>query len=441
MLHTLLFVGVYISGFVLTFATNGVYSFILYETVYFFSPLDRWWSYNIPSLRYSLLTVILMFAAVVIKTLKQQSQNKLLAAPQFKWVYSLLALYLIASLYAVLPQDHQVAAINYLKLIVIISVAYKLIDEAKHLDYAIWGYIFGSWYISFLTWQTGRNVGDRVEGIGTVDSPDANGIAAAIVPSLVLCLCYFWLNKSKFSKILFALAGVFVANALILINSRGAFLAGAASIAFFMYYLYFSSFQRKYQKLIAIWITIAGLAGVLYLADELFFERIKTMQGTEIVKEEQTGATRVIFWLSAWEMAKDYPFGNGVRGFDYYAPDYIPLDYNVGFGRNRSVHSTWFEVLTEIGYLGLISLIVMVYSCFRATRECKTNLKGKGDHESYFKIIAIEAALVAYLVAMSFMNRFRAEILYWLILYTACAYNIYVVKPWSSSMMEKKRYK
>lgn len=428
MLHTLLFIGVYILGFILTFASNGVFSFVLYEAVYFFSPQDRWWSYNIPSISYSFFVVILMLTAVVIKSTKQPSQNKLLSVPQFKWLYSLLLLFSVAWFYAVRPEDHLVATINYFKLIIIISIAYKLIDSSKNLDYSLWGYVFGCWYISFLTWQTGRNRGLRVEGIGTVDSPDANGVAAAIAPSLVICLYYLWISKNKFYKIFFVFAGVFIANALILINSRGSFLAAGVSIVFFMFYMYFSSFQRKYQKVAAVSITVLGISAMLYLADENFIDRIRTMQNTEVVSEQETGSTRLIFWASAWEMAKDYPFGSGVRGFDHYAPDYIPEYVDTGFSRNRSVHSTWFEALTEMGYLGLLLLLLMLYSGFKSTRACISKLKEKGDFENYFKIITLEAALLSYIVAMTFMNRFRAEILYWLVLYTACAYNIYMIK-------------
>ena len=65
----------------------------------------------------------------------------------------------------------------------------------QKLDFAICGYLFGCWYISFLTYQTGRNRGDRVEGIGTVDAPDANGIAAALAPSVVLMPLLFLVDK------------------------------------------------------------------------------------------------------------------------------------------------------------------------------------------------------------------------------------------------------
>ena len=149
---------------------------------------------------------------------------------------------------------------------------------------------------------------------------------------------------------------------------------------------------------------------------------------TEVTTEEESGSTRFIFWMSAWEMAKDHPFGAGFRGFDYYAPYYIPEGVAGGSGKNRSVHSTWFEVLSEIGYLGLLLFLLMLYTSFKSTRKCISMLKMKSDYDSYYKIIALEAALLSFLVAMTFMNRFRAEILYWLILYTTCAYNIYVIK-------------
>lgn len=55
-------------------------------------------------------------------------------------------------------------------------------------------------------------------------------------------------------------------------------------------------------------------------------------------------------------------------------------------------------------------------------------LKEKEDLENYFKTVGILAATLSYLISMTFMNRLRAEMLYWFVLYSACAYNIYVIK-------------
>ena len=427
MVSILLFISTYIAGIFLALFHNPVFSFVLYELVYFFYPQDRWWSAGIPALSYSFYTVVLMAFSLFVIYRKNLTKNKIFGPPQFKWIYLILLLYAVAWFYSVNPDGHLQATIYFIKLIVIITIAYKLIDTIEKLDYVIWGYLFGSWYIGFLTYQTGRNAGNRVEGIGTVDSPDSNGIAAAIAPSIVLCLCYFWNLKGSYSRWLMALCGVFVANALILINSRGAFLAVFVGVAYFMFYMFFSQLQRNHQKAAVLGIAFVGILGILYLIDYTTIERIMTMKNTEVSKEQESGATRMLFWISALDMAKDHPFGGGFQAFDYHAPNYLPEDVHTGNSRNRSVHSSWFEVLTETGYLGLILFCALIYSCFRALRQCELNLREIGDHDNYFKVIALKAALLSFLVAMSFMNRARAEILYWLVLYTACAYNIYVI--------------
>ena len=194
--------------------------------------------------------------------------------PQFRWFYFIALLFVITSFYAIYPTIHDDAMIYFIKLAIIMSIAYKLILGDRDLDIALWGYIFGSWYISFVAFQIGRNAGDRVEGIGSVDSPDANGTAASIAPALVLAFYYFWVSKNKLVKVALAVAGVFIANAIVLVNSRGAFLGVAISMVYFVYHMYFSSFQRKNQKITVIALVICGLIGTAIIVDESFMERM-----------------------------------------------------------------------------------------------------------------------------------------------------------------------
>lgn len=429
MLHFLLFIGTYCGGLFYALTSVPTFAFVVYQAVYFFNPTSRWWGYLAPSIPYSLLSVVFMML-VFVKSFKLHNQNKLLAAPQFKWVYLSVILYGITSLYAV-NYGHNEALVNYVKLVIIISLAYKICDTDKKLDYILYGYIFGAWYISFLTFQIGRNSGDRVEGIGTVDSPDSNGIALAIAPSLVLSLYYYWISQNKVIKGLFVIAAVFILNAIVLINSRGAFLGVAVSVSFFMWFMWFAKVRVKYQRGTVIAIMILGLLGAVKIVDESFINRMFTITTVSKIDktEQETGSTRTAFWVAAWDMAKDYPLGNGYRGFNYYAPFYIPANINTGAHRNRSVHSTWFEVLSEVGYLGLLFFILMITSCFKALKKCKIKLQQDEKLKEFYKVLAIQAALMSFLVSMSFVNRMRSEVLYWLILFSACAYNIYVIKP------------
>jgi len=428
MFNVLLFYSVYVMGFMGGLFKNPIYGFMLYEAVYFFNPQDRWWGYKVPDISYSFFVVVLMMAMFAIKY-SEFKQNRIFSVPQFRWMYFVLFLYLIANFYAVWSDVHLIYSMYFLKLVLIVSVAYKICDTSERLDYMMFAYIFGAWYIGVVAFQLGRNSGDRVEGIGMVDAPNANDTAAAIVPAVVLCLYYFWRLKPWWGKALIAFAGIFIANGLILINSRGAFLGVALSIVYFMLFMYFSSFQKKFQKSIAVFITIAGLAGGATLIDDSFLGRMKTLSNTEVQEDKETGSTRVEFWKAAWEMAKDYPLGAGYGGFNHYAPIYIPEDVNTGGrGRHRTVHSTWFEALTEIGYLGLFSFIMMIYVSFRSFSLCKKNLKESNQIDLYFRIIALEAALLGFLITVTFINRMRAEILYWLILYSSVAYNLHVLR-------------
>jgi len=79
-------------------------------------------------------------------------------------------------------------------------------------------------------------------------------------------------------------------------------------------------------------------------------------------------------------------------------------------------------------------LLVMLYYCFKTTNKSKTVLLGRNDKDNYFKIIAIQGAFISYLVAITFVNRLTAETLFWFVLFTGCAYNIYVLKEDSTSL-------
>ena len=429
MLNVLLFMLSIFGGILLTFILSPVFSFVLYEIMYFFNPQIRWWGSMVPDLSYSYFIVLMMAGSLVINY-KKSSHNKIFAVPQMKWIYLILVLIFATSLIAIYPVYHGESQVYFLKLVIIMTVAYKLIDTEIELHYVQWGYIFGCWYLSFMAFQIGRNAGDRIEGIGTVDAPDTNMVAAAIAPSVILCLYYYWVSDTQLKKLAFAIAGAFIANALVLINSRGSFIGLICGLFYFMFYMFFSSLQEKFQKATVIWVVVIGLCGAAFIVDDSFIQRMKGIAGSgEVNEEAESASTRTLFWIAAWEMAKDYPFGAGVNGFEYYAPFYIPENVDTGASRNRAVHSTWFEALSEFGYLGLFFLLMMLRSCFKATGKCKKLFKERKDVYRYFHMIALEAGLISFILSMTFINRYRSEILYWLILFTMCAYNIYIVKP------------
>nr|WP_136251733.1 O-antigen ligase family protein [Ningiella ruwaisensis] len=429
MITVALFYLTFLSTIFMAIRHSALYLFVLYQAYYFFNPKTKWWDDYVPDIRFSFYIVLTLLIVTIIKW-PTLSENKLLKVPQFKFLYLFVALYGIASFYAIFPDSHAIAFDAILTATVVITVVYKLVKTPKDLDLIIYGYIGFATYLAYYINQIGRVSMGRFQGAGMVDSPDANGVAAALAPTIVLCLYYFWRSKTWKKKLLFTIAIAFIASSLVQVGSRGAFLGVATAVSLFLAYMYFSKTRTRNQRWTVIGLIIMGLIGTAVVTDDIFWERAKSIVADtkKDVTEQQTGATRVHFWTAAWDMSKDYPFGQGSRSFIYYSPRYIPPDINTGNSRNRAVHSTWFEVLTEAGYPGLIAFVLTMVMCIKTCTKAANKLKGSNLQDDYYKILAIKCAFIGFMVTMTFLNRARAEILYWLILYSACVYNVYFLK-------------
>lgn len=434
MLNILLFWSVFFGGIAMSLFRLPVYAFMAYQAVYFFNPPKRWWGDSIPYWSFSFYLVVLM-AGLLLINWKKLKQNKLFSVPQTKWIYGFLLLHLMATFYAVLPFRHEMFTTFFFKLVVIISIAYMLINTRKDLYLAILGYVFGAWYLSFYVFQIGRNSGDRVEGIGTVDSPDSNGIAAALAPAIIFGIYFLWRSPNLMYRIASIGVLAFLCNAIVLINSRGAVLGVAVGAMFFMYDLFKAKLKGKYQRGTVIGLCLMGIIGLATIMDDGFTERFLTMkeESKGVNKDGESGSTRVIYWMAALEVAKDYPMGTGAYGFNYHSVAYIPADTAIGQrmrreGGFKSVHSSWFSTLAEVGFIGLFFLVMIFVSCRNSAKKMKAYFYEKNNLYDYYLVSAMQGALLTFAVCMIFLDRHRAEILYWLFLFFMCAHNIFLNK-------------
>jgi len=343
--------------------------------------------------------------------------------PVFKYMIALVILYYVAYLFAVNLPLHKGFAFEFTKLVIIMMIAYKLIHSERALTACLWAYVVGATYIGYLAWITGRNDQGRVEGIGMVDAPDANLTAAALVPAAVILMYYAWLGNMKV-RVMALFCGAVIANGLVLINSRGSFLGVLVSLSIFLFFMLFSRYQRKGQRAAAILLIVVGISGALYVTDDLFWERMQTLQSED---ENVSGASRVAFWLVTFDMLEDHPMGIGVGGYQTLSPIYMDEQTRGGV-EHRAVHSMWFQGLSELGWPGLILFLLLLLSLYRISWKTKHYLLEQENTQAYFKVLALECALIGFLVAGTFIDRFRAEILYWMILFLAAAVNVYYLQ-------------
>lgn len=426
----LMFLLVFLGGIFGALFFSGYIAFVVYELVYFLNPPHRWWGKGLPALPYSFIIVASMMFVYFMRFKYYNQLSPWREQPCFKWMVLLLVIYYALQMVAIDQEQHSLFKTELAKLVIIMLLAYKLVDTRKAFDAVIWAYLAGAFYIGYLATVTGRNSGDRVEGIGMIDAPDANGTAAALVPSAVLLMYLFW-QGGKYSRLFAMIMGAIIANGIVLINSRGSFLGVVASLGIFLMFMIFSRYQKEGQKVVAIFSIVLGLAGALLITDAAFWERMSTLQQTDN-PEVASGASRMVFWWRTFDMLEDHPLGLGGYGYNRLAPVYLSDEERAGV-LYRTVHSIWFQCLGEVGYQGFVVFMLIFWSLFRLSHKAKKFVIARREYESYFKILALECALVGYLVAATFINMFRAQILYWMILFLALAIKIYYLQPRAQS--------
>ena len=398
----------------------GIYVSILN---YFLNPISRWWYRYLPDLRYSFIIAVVILTAFII-TYRKYENTRLFDVPQSKWLIMDVMLFSLISLWAVWPEVHNPSLVNHYKVLVFIYIAYKVVDTPEKFERMIWTFLAGTFYLGWMGHNQGRSFGQRMENFGPADcGGDGNSIALILIAAIPL-LMYYLLRGKNWQKFLSLLSMAYIMDAMILVNSRGAFLGLIASMAYFFYYMFFNKGTTFVQKRNVVLVTIAGLGLFIYLTDAAFWERMYTIE-TEI-ETGSGGAGRTFFWAKGIELSKEYPLGLGTWGYQYLSPQFIPEEYLTG-GR-RAVHSLYVQCLVERGYLGALIFTALLASNFLFVRKIKRYLNEKRQHDLSFQIVAIESGLIAFLAGAVFLNRLLAEVLYMYMMFIACFGCIYYKK-------------
>ena len=131
--------------------------------------------------------------------------------------------------------------------------------------------------------------------------------------------------------------------------------------------------------------------------------------------------SRIYLWTGALKMLRDYPFGVGGEGYRE-----LSLEYMSEFPAKKSVHSTYFAVLVEWGYLGFILWSGLIIHTFVILSRIKGRTRGSPAlEEFYFEAVAVQLALIGVLIAGIFHSRQYAEIVYWLCAFAIMLRNIF----------------
>ncbi|MDF4706751.1 O-antigen ligase family protein, partial [Vibrio parahaemolyticus] len=111
---------------------------------------------------------------------------------------------------------------------------------------------------------------------------------------------------------------------------------------------------------------------------------------------------RLYAWEAAFKMALHHPLtGVGLDNFYFNYYFYSPH----WDGINHAVHSTWFGVLAETGFVGLAVFITLIVSLIRTSLHSISLLTPKSDYTLSVGANAVLSGLIGTIVSGTFLTQ------------------------------------
>jgi probable O-glycosylation ligase (exosortase A-associated) len=236
-----------------------------------------------------------------------------------------------------------------------------------------------------------------VLGIPGASLADNNLLALGMVMMLPIALYLAKYSAHQIAK--WAALGVFVLCVMTILgsNSRGGFLALAVLGVW-----YWVTSPRKILSAVLVAVVAAG---VVNFAPERWFERIATIKEAG---EDESFLGRVAAWKVNVNIANDNPiFGGGfdacqtAENWDRYkhTPNFIKIEIpaDIVF---KAAHSNYFQVLGDLGYMGLFLFLALLASAFITRWQIKSLVKQLPGNHAWATDLstALTLSLVAFMV-------------------------------------------
>ena len=223
---------------------------------------------------------------------------------------------------------------------------------------------------------------------------DENDLALYInmwIPISFFAILY---EKNIKTKILHCVATMTGLASVVLSFSRGGFVGLLAMLG--------TLFILSKKKLLTIlFLCFMGLM-VFAVADTRYWTEMATITNTS----ESTARERILSWQAAWDMFVDQPLGVGPNNFQVWFPQYQSSELRRGMW-GRVAHSLWFTLLAELGVIGVILYITLVFYNFHDISQLKNTSK-KYDSQDMIHIYSLSLAfycsLVGFFAAATFLS-------------------------------------
>lgn len=215
------------------------------------------------------------------------------------------------------------------------------------------------------------------------------GIAMAVIWPLAGMAAFA--EKNKLLKLVL-FGGFLIISASILFSaSRGALVGAAAAAGF--------AWLTNPKRLVGPLLLALLVGGAMFLLPGAHQERIRSMFEYE---DDANAQTRITLWRAGWRMFQDNPvLGVGIN-------NYSEASHSYGVRSQFVPHSIYVQSLSELGLVGTIPLLVLLFLILRLNWRTGKRLASSGPsgHRAYEYYIAhgLNFSLVAFMTNGAFLT-------------------------------------
>jgi putative inorganic carbon (hco3(-)) transporter len=345
------------------------------------------------ALRLSLIVPALVFAFTLL-SFDGRPHNAVLNAPDTKWFFILILMFLIQFFTAPVRLYVYEALKGVIGYLLVYYVIVRQVASLSRLKVVMSTLVLVHVLVVMLYPDVILNPDTR-HYLGGTFLGDGNDFAWSACIAIPFALFLAYNGHNKFVKVTFY--GIFVLLILAVIGtqSRGASLALGVG----MVYLVMKS-RRKALALVAVGVLFAM---ALLFAPDAYFERMGSIKDFET---EGSAQGRILAWKTATNMALDHPLtGVGAGHFGVmFGFKYKPAYY---IGPYLNAHSIYFVMLGEFGFPGILTLLgLIVGNVVRNERVIRRLRVSAALREApgISLIVAMQTALLGYAVGGMFLS-------------------------------------
>jgi len=238
-----------------------------------------------------------------------------------------------------------------------------------------------------------------------------NDLAALTLLQLSLAVSLLRSEFHRWTRYCVYLGCAMLPILVLMTQSRGAFLALAVFVAFFL-----AGQRRRARALVSV---LAIAAVVVMVAPGGVWKRVSglksatTEEGIAAADQEGSAKQRYQIWQVAGRVIADHPaFGVGFGAYPVAHSEYVVTGRGARFARGeRDTHSTYLNVLAETGFIGLGLFLGMLGSAFFTAERVRRRWR-KVYPDAAQQLYALELGLIAFLVAGIFGSFAKLSFLY-----------------------------